>query len=64
MAPGGEMYRLYERFGENVPRNGRHECLPYSRNAVCAQIANHQLPVWFGACWNNPGAGSPEEKEK
>ena len=30
MAPGGEMYRLYEHFGENVLRHGSHEWLPYS----------------------------------
>ena len=31
MAPGGEMLRLFERFGENVPRSGSHEWLPYSK---------------------------------
>ncbi len=43
MAPGGEMYRLYERFGEKVPRHGSHEWLPYSKNAVCTKSSNNNL---------------------
>ena len=45
MAPGGEMHRLYERFGENVLRHGSHEWLPYSKNAVCRKSSNSQLFV-------------------
>ena len=44
MAPGGETYRLYERFGENVLRHGSHEWLPYSKNAVCTKSSNTNLP--------------------
>ena len=43
MAPGGETYRLYERFGENVLRHGSHEWLPYSKNAVCTKSSNNNL---------------------
>ena len=41
MAPGGEMFRLFERFGENGLRHGRHECLPYCRNITCSEIYKH-----------------------
>ena len=43
MAPGGETYRIYERFGENVLRHGSHEWLPYSKNAVCTKSSNTNL---------------------
>ena len=49
MAPGGETYRLYERFGENVLRHGSHEWLPYSKNAVCTKSSNTNLPLGWGA---------------
>ena len=45
MAPGGEMYRLYERFGENVLRHGSHEWLPYSKNAMRTKSPNTNLPL-------------------
>ena len=45
MAPGGEMYRLYEHFGENVLRNGSHECLPYSINAMRTKSPNTNLSM-------------------
>ncbi len=41
MAPGGETYRLYDRFGENVLRHGSHEWLPYSKNAVYEIVKHH-----------------------
>ncbi len=50
MAPGGEMYRLYERFGENVLRHGSHEWLPYSKNAVRTKLPNTNLQgsrIWI-----------------
>ena len=43
MAPGGEMYRLYEHFGENVLRHGSHEWLPYSKNAMRTKSTNTNL---------------------
>ena len=43
MAPGGEMYRLYEYFGENVLRHGSHEWLPYSKNAMRTKSPNTNL---------------------
>ena len=43
MAPGGEMYRLYEHFGENVLRHGSHEWLPYSKNAMRTKLPNTNL---------------------
>ena len=45
MAPGGEMYRLYEHFGENVLRNGSHEWLPYSINAMRTKSPNTNLSM-------------------
>ena len=44
MAPGGEMYRLYEHFGENVLCHGSHEWLPYSKNVVRRKSSNTNLP--------------------
>ena len=46
MPPGGETYRLYERFGENVLCLGSHEWLPYSKNAVCTKSSNNNLAFW------------------
>ena len=43
MAPGGEMFRYPQHFGENVLRHGSHEWLPYSIVAVRAEIVNHQF---------------------
>ena len=45
MAPGGEMYRLYEHFGENVLRHGSHEWLPYSKNEVRLKSSNTNLSL-------------------
>ena len=45
MAPGGEMFRYPQHFGENVLRHGSHEWLPYSKNAVCAKSSKTNLPV-------------------
>ena len=47
MAPGGEMYRLYEHFGENVLRHGSHEWLPYSKNEVRLKSSNNNLPSLY-----------------
>ena len=43
MAPGGEMFRYPQHFGENVVRHGSHEWLPYSVVAVRAEIVKHQF---------------------
>ena len=43
MAPGGEMFRYPQHFGKNVLRHGSHEWLPYSVDAVCAEIVKHQF---------------------
>ena len=50
MAPGGEMYRLYEHFGENVLCHGSHEWLPYSKNKVRLKCSNTNLShrFWWG----------------
>ena len=45
MAPGGEMYRLYEHFGENVLCHGSHEWLPYSKNAMRTKSPNTNLSI-------------------
>ena len=48
MAPGGEMYRLYEHFGENVLCHGSHEWLPYSKNAMRTKSPSTNLsPALF-----------------
>ena len=43
MAPGGEMLRLFERFGENVLRHGSHEWLPYSVDEAHLKHSNTNL---------------------
>ena len=43
MAPGGEMFRYPQHFGENVLRHGSHEWLPYSKNGVCLKCSNTNL---------------------
>ena len=45
MPPGGETYRLYERFGENVLRHGSHEWLPYSKDEVRLKTVNNNLSL-------------------
>ena len=45
MAPGGEMFRYPQHFGENVLRHGSHEWLPYSKNEVRLKSSNKNLPV-------------------
>ena len=37
------MYRFPGRFGENVLPYGRHQCLPYCKDAVRAEIVKHQF---------------------
>ena len=43
MAPGGEMFRYPQHFGENVLRYGSHEWLPYSKNEVRLKSLNTNL---------------------
>ena len=43
MAPGGEMLRYHQHFGENVLRHGSHEWLPYSKNVVRTKLSNTNL---------------------
>ena len=45
MAPGGEMFRYSQHFGENVPRHGSHEWLPYSVDEVRLKSSNTYLPA-------------------
>ena len=45
MAPGGEIYRSHERFGENVLCHGSHEWLPYSKNAMRTKSPNPNLSL-------------------
>ena len=40
MAPGGEMFRYPQHFGENVLRHGSHEWLPYSKDEVRLKCSN------------------------
>ena len=60
MAPGGEMFRYPQRFGENVLRSGSHEWLPYSKNAVRTKSSNTNLSDCYFARYLPPldlGAG-------
>ena len=45
MAPGGEMFRYSQHFGENVLPRGSLEWLPYSVNEVRLKSPNTNLPV-------------------
>ena len=44
MAPGGEMFRYPQHFGENVLPRGSHEWLPYSVDEVRLKSSNTNLP--------------------
>ena len=46
MAPGGEMIRYPQHFGENVLHHGSHEWLPYSVDGVRLKCANTNLLNW------------------
>ena len=48
MAPGGEMFRYPQHFGENVLCHGTHEWLPYSKNEVRLKSSNNNLSVRRG----------------
>ena len=57
MAPGDEMFRYPQHFGENVLPRGSHEWLPYSVDAVRAEIVKHQfvaLPSFPFSCQKSP----------
>ena len=43
MAPGGEMFRYPQHFGENVLPRGSHEWLPYSVDEVRFKSSNTNL---------------------
>ena len=45
MAPGGEMLRYPQHFGENVLRHGSHEWLPYSKDEVRLKSSNTNLSI-------------------
>ena len=44
MAPGGEMFRYPQHFGETVLLYGSHEWLPYSKNVVRTKSSNTNFP--------------------
>ena len=50
MAPGGEMLRYHQHFGENVLLYRSHEWLPYSKDEVHLKTVNTNLPSlrWMG----------------
>ena len=54
MAPGGEMFRYPQHFGENVLRHGSHEWLPYSKNEVHLKSSNTNLSLCPGTWRGNP----------
>ncbi len=43
MAPGGEMFRYPQHFGENVLHHGSHEWLPYSKDEVRLKTVNNNF---------------------
>ena len=43
MAPGGEMFRYSQHFGENGLLYGSHEWLPYSKDEVRLKTVNNNL---------------------
>ena len=45
MAPGSEMFRYSQHFGENVLPRGSHEWLPYSKDEVRLKCSNTNLSV-------------------
>ena len=47
MAPGGEILRYHQHFGENVLHHGSHEWLPYSKNVVRTKSSNINLSLIF-----------------
>ena len=47
MAPGGEILRYHQHFGENVLRHGSHEWLPYRKDEVRLKSSNTGLPLRF-----------------
>ena len=47
MAPGGEMFRYPQHFGESVLRHGSHEWLPYSVDEVRLKSSNNNLSFFF-----------------
>ena len=47
MAPGGEMFRYPQHFGENVLPRGSHEWLPYSKDEVLLKCSNTNLPSLY-----------------
>ena len=46
MAPGGEMFRYPQHFGENVLPHGSHEWLPYSKDEVRLKTVNNNLSAF------------------
>ena len=44
MAPGGEMFRYPQHFGENVLPRGSHEWLPYSVDEVRLKCPDNNFP--------------------
>ena len=46
MAPGGEMFRYPQHFGENVLHHGSHEWLPYSKDEVRLKTVNNNLSAF------------------
>ena len=45
MAPGGEILRYHQHFGENVLRHGSHEWLPYRKDEVRLKSSNTNLMI-------------------
>ena len=57
MAPGGEMFRYPQHFGENVLRHGSHEWLPYSKDEVLSKCSNTNLSSRHTKRPPSPGLG-------
>ena len=60
MAPGGEMFRYPQHFGENVLPHGSHEWLPYSKDEVRLKSSNNN----FSHCLATRYAFYPNQQEE
>ena len=47
MAPGGITFRFSSVSAKTYRVPGRHECLPYSKNATCSEINKQQFVSLF-----------------
>ena len=64
MAPGGEMFRYPQHFGENVLPRGSHEWLPYSVDEVRLKSSNTNLSGKLSEAGKHVGKGDQPHSRK